>query len=301
LTLAEYVAVAARRLTAAGVPADESRRDAALLARSRLGWTAATWLSRSNEDAPADFAAGFEPLVARRAAREPIAYIFGEREFYGRTFEVGPAVLVPRPETELLIEEALHCLRRIERLPDPSGVTIPEPVRVLDVGTGSGCIAITLGLEAPAIRLAATDTSTAALHIARANAIRLGADDRIDFQIADLVDGIPGVFDVIVSNPPYVPDTDRASLPPEVRDHEPGGALYAGPDGLDVIRRLVPSAFAALKPGGWLAIEIGYGQAAPVVQLFADAGFTDIRAVADLQSIDRVIRGRVSVPQNLRS
>jgi release factor glutamine methyltransferase len=294
LTLAEYAAAAARRLTAAGISADESRRDAALLARSQLGWSAATWLSQSNDQAPADFAAGFEPMIARRASREPLAYILGEREFYGRMFEVRPGVLIPRPETELLVEEALHCLRRVERMPDQAGVTTAEPVRVLDVGTGSGCVAITLALEAPATRLLATDTSTSVLEIARANAHRLGAGARIDYQVADLADGLSGVFDVIVSNPPYVREPDRSSLAPEVRDHEPGAALFAGPDGLDVIRRLVPSAFAALAPGGWLAIEIGYGQAATVLQLFADAGFTDVRAVPDLQSIDRVVRGRVT-------
>lgn len=297
MTFADYAAVAARRLTAAGIPADESRRDATLLARARLGWPAATWLSHSNEEAPDEFAAGFESVIARRATREPLAYILGEREFYGRMFEVGPAVLVPRPETELLVEEALHCLRRIERVPDHAGVIPAEPVRVLDIGTGSGCVAITLALEAPSTQLLATDTSTSALQIARANAIRLGAGDRIDFQVADLADGRSGVFDVIVSNPPYVPEADRSSLAPEVRDYEPGAALFAGPDGLHVIRRLVPSAFAALPPGGWLAIEIGYGQAATVLQLFADAGFTDVRAVPDLQSIDRVVRGRVSFPQ----
>jgi release factor glutamine methyltransferase len=282
---------------AAGVPADESRRDAALLARSPLGWTAATWLSRSHEAAPPGFSGAYEALVARRAAREPLAYILGEREFYGRVFGVGAAVLVPRPETELLIDEALHCLRRIEREPDHAGVTVPEPARVLDIGTGSGCVAITLALEAPSIHLAATDTSADALQIARSNAVRLGAADRIEFQVADLAGGLDAAFDMIVSNPPYVPEPDRPSLPPEVRDHEPSGALFAGPDGLDVIRRLVPAAAAALRPGGWLAIEVGYGQAAPVVRLFADAGFTDIRPVPDLQSIDRVVRGRVSFPQ----
>ena len=285
MTLADCAAGAAQTLAAAGLPVDESRRDAMLLARWRLGWTAATWLTRSYKPVPPGFLPGFQALVGRRARREPIAYITGEREFYGRVFEVTRDVLIPRPETELLVEEALDCLRRIDLTERGA-----EGSRVLDVGTGTGCVAISIALEDPAVQITATDVSTAALRVARSNARRLGAE-RIDFQAVSLAAGVPAAFDLVVANPPYVPEVDRASLPPEVRDYEPSSALFAGPDGLDVIRELIPSAAAALRPNGWLAIEIGYGQADAVVDLFRASGFSQVRTVPDLQSIPRVVVG----------
>ncbi|HYN08399.1 MAG TPA: peptide chain release factor N(5)-glutamine methyltransferase [Vicinamibacterales bacterium] len=287
MTLLQSAADAARQLASAGLSADDSRRDAVLLARWRLGWTAATWLTRSNERVPAGFSEAFEPLIARRARREPLAYITGEREFYGRAFRVTPDVLIPRPETELLVEQALEQLKEMAGTSRPDG----EPARAVDVGTGSGCLAITLALEAPASRIVATDVSPAALDVARSNARDLGVPDRIEFRIASLADDFPAAFDLIVANPPYVPEADRASLSPEVREYEPAGALFAGPDGLDVIRALVPSAAAALRPHGVLMMEIGDGQADAVVHLMRMAGFSQIRLVADLQSIPRVIMG----------
>lgn len=298
MTLVECAAGAAQTLAAAGLPADDSRRDAVLLARWRLGWSAATWLARSHEPVPPDFSPGFESLIERRAQREPMAYITGEREFYGRVFEVTRDVLIPRPETELLVEEALNCLRRIDRAAQerddtPAGADVTS--RVLDVGTGTGCVAITIALEEPAVRMTATDVSTAALGVARTNALRLGAD-RIDFQVASLAGNFRAAFDLVVANPPYVPEADLASLPPEVRDYEPSGALFGGPDGLDVIRVLVPSAAAALRPNGWLAIEIGYGQSDAVVHLFHASGFSQVRTVPDLQAIPRVVVGEKKNP-----
>jgi release factor glutamine methyltransferase len=173
---------------------------------------------------------------------------------------------------------------------------------VLDVGTGSGCVAVTLALEAPSVRVLATDVSAAALRIAEANAQRLGAAGRIEFRIASLADDFPAGFDLVVANPPYVPEADRESLAPEVRDHEPPGALFAGPDGLDVIRRLVPSAAAALRPGGSLVIEIGYGQADAVARMFQATGrFSEIRLAKDLQSIPRIVTGETTSGSVLRS
>ena len=293
--LADLAAGAAQTLAAAGLPLDESRRDAALLARWRLGWTAAEWLSRASEVAPPGFSDGFDTLIERRARREPLAYITGEREFYGRAFEVTRDVLIPRPETEFLVEEALVCLRKIHGGHpgrDDAGQGGHERTRVLDIGTGTGCVAITIALEAPGAEITATDVSSAALRVAQANARRLGAA-RIDFEVASLADDFSRTFDLVVSNPPYVPEADRAALAPEVRDYEPAGALFAGPEGLDVIRDLVPSAAAALRPAGWLVIEIGYGQADAVVDLFRASGFWQIRTVPDLQSIPRVVSGRI--------
>ena len=283
-TLAHSAADAARRLASAGLSADDSRRDAVLLARFGLGWSAADWLTRSHGSAPPGFAPAFEALVARRARREPLAYITGEREFYGRAFRVTRDVLIPRPETELLVEQAVEWLRVFPRAAGAA------PARVLDIGTGSGCIAVTLALEWPDARIVATDVSPPALDVARANAERLGVGNRLEFRRTSLAAGVPA-SDLIVANPPYVPDADRASLSPEVRDYEPASALFAGSDGLDVIRALVPSAAAALRPAGTLMMEIGHGQADAVAALMRDAGFSDVRSVPDLQSIPRVIMG----------
>jgi release factor glutamine methyltransferase len=268
-----------------------------LLARWRLGWSAARWLTRSNEAVPPGFSEGFAALVQRRARREPLAYITGEREFYGRVFHVTPDVLIPRPETELLVEQALGCVGKLA-----SGRASGDAVRVLDVGTGSGCVAVTLALEAPSVRVLATDISAAALRVAEANAQRLGAAGPIEFRMASPADDFPAGFDLVVANPPYVPEVDREALAPEVRDHEPSGALFAGPDGLDMIRRLVPSAAAALRPGGCLVIEIGYGQADEVVRLFqATERFSETRLVNDLQSIPRIVTGETTSGFVLRS
>ena len=268
--------------------ADDSRRDAVVLARWCLGWSAADWLTRAQQPATAEFSSAFAAVIDRRARREPLAYITGEREFYGRMFDVTPAVLIPRPETELLVEEALRCLQQIGRQASHDQVR-PQ---VLDIGTGSGCVAITLALEAPAAAIIATDVSTPALDVARRNARRLQAADRIEFRQATFAEEASGVFDLIVANPPYVPEPMRASLAPEVREYEPADALFAGGDGLDVIRRLVPSAAKALRSGGWLVMEMGIGQADEVGRLMRDtAGFSLVRFARDLQGIDRVVVG----------
>jgi len=288
LTFVQSAADAARKLEAAGLTADESRRDAVVLARWCLRWSATDWLTRANQPATAEFSAAFLAAVERRARREPLAYITGQREFYGRLFEVTPAVLIPRPETELLVEEALRCLQQIERRQPSGGQLRP---RVLDIGTGSGCVAITLALEVPAAAMVATDVSSAALDVARRNARRLDAG-RIEFQHAKFVGDASDDFDLVVANPPYVPESARASLAPEVREYEPPGALFAGWDGLDVIRRLVPAAARALCPGGWLVMEIGIDQADEVTRiLHGTEFFSMIRFARDLQGIERVVAG----------
>lgn len=212
-----------------------------------------------------------------------MAYLYGGKEFYGRMFEVTSAVLIPRPETEIIVEAAL------QRFPDDRAV-----LQIADIGTGSGCLAITLARERPAARVLATDISKAGFLVAQQNANRYGVEDRIVFAFGDLLAEGPQTtsnrFDLIVSNPPYVPDGDRATLQPEVRDYEPAEALFAGPDGLDVIRRMIPAAAARLKTGGSLIFEIGVGQDAAVGELIAAApGLRMVGLRNDLQGIPRTV------------
>ncbi len=222
-------------------------------------------------------AARFASLATRRAQGEPVAYLIGEKEFYGRSFAVSPAVLVPRPETELLVELALARLR-----------PLPAP-RVLDLGTGSGCIAVTLALECPAASLLAVERSADALAVARANAQRLGA--RVEFALGDWYENVGGGFDAIVANPPYVAAADPHL---QALQQEPQHALVAGGDGLADLRRIVAGAPAHLHPGGWLAVEHGHDQAAGVRRLFALAGFVAIETHRDLAGVERVCAGTLA-------
>ena len=234
-----------------------------------------TWLYVHPEaEVPDPVASRFQALLARRVEGEPVAYLLGRREFYGRSFEVSPACLIPRAETELLIEAALST----------------DASRILDVGTGSGIIACSLQLERPHAALWATDVSFDALQVARRNAERLQAPVR--FEAGDLLAGVSGPFDLIVSNPPYVTEAEFAELMPGVRDYEPRLALVAGPSGLEVYRRLVPAAFEALRPGGWLMVEIGAGQGDAVADLFTGHGLAEVQVLSDLAGLPRVTRGR---------
>lgn len=272
------VAAARERLRAAGIPPEEADLDARVLAERILGWDAAQYLTHANEEEPEGFADGFEPLVARRVSREPTAYVVGRREFCGLEFQVSPAVLIPRPETELIVEAALTAFSK------SSGA-----IDIADVGTGSGCLAVTLARERPASRIVATDISREALDIARLNARHFGVASRVELVETDLLKGVERMFDLIVSNPPYVPERDRPQLQPEVRDHEPARALFAGDDGLSVIRRLVDQVPARLKPEGRLIFEFGFGQAEDIRTLLSNTQsmvLLDIRR--DLQGIARV-------------
>lgn len=269
------VRAGARRLEAAGATAEEALVDAGVLMRGLQGWSLADWLLQRDQPVAEPTPTLFEALLTRRAAGEPVAYLLGTREFYGRVFHVAPGVLIPRPETEHLVQEAIGWLN------DRHGA------QVVDVGTGSGCIAITLALESPHVIVTATDVSEAALDIARGNEAALGA--RVAWHHADLFGGAAGPFDLIVSNPPYVPERDRDSLRRDVREYEPAGALYGGPDGLAVIRRLIPEALAHLTPGGRLMMEVGAGQRADITALLEQHGLSEVRWVQDLQGIDRVV------------
>ena len=278
MTLAERVAEAGRRLAAAGIGARDAAFDAEVLARRALGWDRAAYLARCREPAPPAFGERFDLLVARRRRREPVARITGSREFWGLDVEVTPAVLVPRPESELLVETALA------RLGDRTARW-----SVADVGAGSGCLAIALARELPRARVTATDVCPDAIAVARRNAARHGVADRIAFHCADLLDGRPGPFDLIVSNPPYVPDTAVGALAPEVRRHDPPAALRGGPDGLDTVRRLVAAAARRLRKGGWLVMEVGAGQDREAAAIGRRAGMRTVAAHPDLQGIPRAV------------
>ena len=271
------VAGARQRLRNAGIPADEADLDARLLAEHVLGWTTERFFTDANQDEPPAFRAKFGVLVDRRAAHEPFAYIVGHEEFWGLQFEVTPAVLIPRPETELLVELALAEIPREASL------------KIADVCTGSGCVAVSIAHGRAAVAIVAADASEPALEVARRNATRHMVADRIGFRRTDLLEGLDGPFDLIVANPPYVAERDRPTLQPEVVDHEPALALFAGDDGLDVIRRLLPQAETRLRPGGLLLFEFGFGQADAVMQLISrTAGLTMVALRRDLQDIPRV-------------
>ncbi len=259
---------------------ESARLDANLLVAHALGVPRVNLYMDLDRPLDPSELAEIRGLVPRRRAREPIAYILGRREFYGRSFGVGPAVLVPRPETELLVERTLAAL--------------PEGGRVLDLCTGSGCVAATLAAERASITVVATDVSADAAEIARKNVAALEVEERVEVRVGDLFAPIAGeaVFDAIVANPPYVAAADMHDLEADVREHEPHLALVAGADGLDFIRRIALGARARLAPAGYLALEIGAGQGEAVAALFHEAGFIDVAVAVDLAGIGRVVEGR---------
>lgn len=279
------VAEGRERLRLAGIATNEAELDARLLAEHVLGWDAARFFARGHEPEPPAFREAYFRLIARRMDREPAAYITGRREFWNLSFAVTPDVLIPRPETELIVETALA------EFPDPDAA-----IDIADIGTGSGCLAVALARERPRARVVAVDVSTPALEVARRNAAEHAVADRIEFRPGDLFDEARGLFDLIVSNPPYVPDGDRGKLAAEIRAHEPAAALFAGEDGLDVIRRLVPDAVSRLAPRGRLIVEIGRGQAVSVGELISSVpGLTMIAIRKDLQGLPRAVLARAGI------
>jgi release factor glutamine methyltransferase len=317
-------------LRAAGI--EDPRLDAEVLLEHATGWDRARLAANPEGEVPAAAARRFGEMVRRRLRREPVAYVLGAKWFRRIELAVDPRVLIPRPETELLVELALEL----------------RPRTVLDVGTGCGAIALAIADELPACAVTATDTSAAALEVARANAARLGLADRVRFlegaippaaalpasesppaavplpteapppdeihqpggpverldarEHGATVTGPGGAFDLVVANLPYVAEPDWDSLAPEVTEWEPREALLAGPDGLDAIRALLPSVRLCISPrisrkntksaGGWVALEVGDGQAAAVAAMLRDAGFTEIQTRRDLAGIERVVWGR---------
>ena len=274
----EALDAAVDALAAAGV--EDPRLDAELLLGEAMGCERAALVADSGAEVPASAARLFGEMVRRRLRREPVAYILGRKGFRRLELAVDPRVLVPRPETELLVELALEV----------------QPTRVLDVGTGSGAIALAVADEMPDAEVTATDTSAVALEVARANAKRLGLTERVRFVEGTLADEGTG-FDLILANLPYVAERDWTSLQPEVTNHEPREALLAGPDGLDVYRVLIPecslllSRYAKQRKGA-LALEVGEGQAPVVAELMREAGLDEVETRRDLAGIERVVVGR---------
>jgi release factor glutamine methyltransferase len=278
MTLREALTVAAARLASDEHLRDTATRDAEFLLLHHLGMSRAELLADPYRELREEDSFFYWQSIHRRAANEPIQYIIGQQEFYGLNFHVTPAVLIPRPETEHLVEAVLQILPHQEHL------------EILDVGTGSGILAITLAVQFPLAKISALDISADAIRVAQRNAETHHVADRIQFHCSDLLTAVTGPFDAIVSNPPYIPESDRPTLHPEVRDHEPASALFAGESGLDICRRLIPQAYNALKPKGVLAIEIGHGQRDSIAQLLAD--WSDVTFLDDLQRIPRVALAR---------
>jgi release factor glutamine methyltransferase len=281
VSIQAQVTAARQRLRAAGISQAESDLDARLLAQHVLGWTTERFLTDAQVTEPDGFTPRYDTLVARRATREPLAYIVGTREFWGLDFEVSPAVLIPRPSTELIVEAIL------DRFPDRHA-----PLRVADVCTGCGCVAVAIAHERPNSVMIATDISFDALAVARRNAARHGVADLIDFRPADLLEGVEGPLDAIVANPPYVLDCTASALQPEVRDHEPALALFGGADGLGLVTRLVADAPTRLRPGGLLVFEFGFGQDVDVEERIAAAA--DLQLVDTRRDLDGIARTAVA-------
>jgi release factor glutamine methyltransferase len=276
MTLREWLRKGEEQL-ASGPHAGRARRDTETLLLHLVGKNRAWLMAHLDEDFAGCTAIRFASLLDRRLRGEPIQYIVGETEFFGLPFKVTPDVLIPRPETEHLVEKAIELAR------------LRDAPRIVDLCTGSGAIAVALARALPTADITATDLSHPALTIARENAQRNSVESRIRFLEGDLFEPVAGErFDLVVANPPYVATIERESMSVEVRDHEPGLALFAGVDGLDIYRRLISDVPEVLVPGGFIVLEIGYGQASAVEALLASAGFTRIEFVPDLQGIPRV-------------
>lgn len=281
MRLSDWMEQGATRLRKGPHP-DRARRDAETLLLHLLHRDRAFLIANSDKILTAEGAVRYYALIDRRLNGEPIQYITGEAEFYGLPFHVTREVLIPRPETEHAVEKVLELAAQF------SAPRI-SPLRILDVGAGSGAIAVALASKLPDAAITATDLSAEALAIARENAARNGSAQRIRFLQGDLLAPLARErFDIVVSNPPYVAESDRAALAVEVREFEPAQALFAGADGLAIYQRLIPQAFAVLTGGGFVVLEIGYGQKAAVRALLAQAGFAGVGFTADLQGIPRV-------------
>lgn len=264
---------------------EEAKRSSEHLLAHALGQKRLQLYLRFDQPVAEDELARFRELVRRRLQHEPVQYIVGTTEFYGLEFVVSPQVLIPRPETEHLVEAVIDRLKAGDAA---------EP-HILDIGTGSGVIAVTLAAQLATALLTATDSSADALAIAATNAEGNGVGDRVTFLPHDILSGDPdalgGPFDAVVSNPPYIATADMAELQPEIRAHEPAAALTDGGDGLSFYRRFAALLPSLLRPGGLLAVEIGYGQSEAVRAILADGGLRDIEVVRDYSGIDRVIVG----------
>ena len=290
MTIRQALTAATARLVADPHLRDSATRDAELLLLHALQAPRVTLLAHPDRELTPGEQALYENAITRRLHREPIQYITGRQEFYGLILNVTAAVLIPRPETEHLVEAVLKLL------------PTERPLKIADIGTGSGAIAIALAVHLPHAEITALDISAEALAVAAANALQHNVSNRIRFLKSDLLSAVneeAEAFDAIVSNPPYVAETDRATLHPQIRDHEPATALFAGETGLDIYRRLVPEARNALKPNGLLALEIGFGQQLALMDLLAN--WREVSFIKDLQNVPRVaLAKRPAMPFAIR-
>lgn len=263
---------------------ESPRLDAEVMLAHVLEWQRVELYTHFNDEVGEIARGRFRDLVRRRSEGSPVAYLVGRKEFYSLPFEVSPAVLIPRPDSEFVVAEFLELAKPL------------ESVRAVDVGTGSGCLAIASAFRKPGARFIAIDASESALAIARKNAERHGVADRIDFRLGDVLNPVldEDPFDFVISNPPYIPTADIHALEVGVRDYEPHQALDGGPDGLDVVRRLIAQSAAVLKPGGHLILEIGTAQEEPVRALIeAQPIFALAPTIRDHAQHPRVIRATV--------
>ena len=281
LTLAQALRRATADLARAGI--EGPGNDARLLISAALGLSAAQLLARPERPLRPEEAQSFGRLIARRVAREPVSRILGEREFYGRTFGISPATLDPRPDSETLID---HTLKLVTLEGWQS-----RALRILDVGTGSGCLLLTLLAELPGAFGVGTDVSVAALETARANAVRLGLARSAGWLAGDLVAAVRGPFDILISNPPYIPSLEIAQVEPEVREHDPLLALDGGADGVAFFRRLSASV-EEIVPDGWIVLETGYNQTDAVATLLAAQGLREISVQRDVAGRRRCVAAR---------
>jgi release factor glutamine methyltransferase len=287
LPVAAALAAIERQLQQASI--DEPRREARLLLAAATGWSLATLMAYPDRLLGAK-SPEVSTFLTERLARKPISRILGEREFYGLPFRLGPATLDPRPDTEVLVDGVLARLRAEGRA--------EAPLRLIDLGTGTGAILLALLHQLPAATGLGIDLAPGAVAMAEENAARLGLAGRAAFWTGDLFAGVTGRFDAILSNPPYIPTDMLPALAPEVVRHDPALALDGGADGLVFYRRIAEGATVFLSPGGWLALEVGAGQAGEVAALLAGAGLHRIETAFDLGGIERVVFGQMVIDEN---
>jgi release factor glutamine methyltransferase len=279
-TIAEAITQGAERLSAAGVT--DERRTAGVLLCHLLNVDRAYLIARSDDEIDHATNQSYLALIERRAAGEPLQYVTGHQEFYGLDFLVTPDVLIPRPETEFLVERIIGLTQRSKE----------ARLLIVDVGTGSGCVAVAVAANVPRARVIATDASPAAIEVARRNAERNAVLDRIEFLTGDLLSplvGVEGAVDILASNPPYVEEGKPELVQREVREWEPGQALFGGPDGLDFYRRLLAEGLSFVKPGGNLVFEIGYSQLNSIKGLIEKSRWKLDEVTRDLQGIPRTL------------
>jgi release factor glutamine methyltransferase len=286
--LKQTLAAAVTRLSADEVPS--ARLNAESLLMFTLDCDRTYLYAHPERELTHDEQSRYDAVLAERALGVPTQYITGHQEFWGMDLIVSPAVLIPRPETEHVVETVLE-LAEVKKTGGQKALPLTNSLRIADVGTGSGCIALALAKELPQAEIHASDISAAALEVARANAARHQLESRIQFHETDLLAGFENnAFNFIVSNPPYVGESEEDEVQLEVRKFEPRGAVFAGPTGIEVIEHLIPQARAALKPGGWLVMEVSRTISEKVRQLLQD--WNDVRMRQDLQSIPRVAQAR---------